>query len=124
MKNLLKKSQELCAIFNDLKEVFSMPNGGTVPVRCHGTRWITYKRKALQRILDRYGLYIAHLTTRAVTAVDRAKLSGYLRKWCDCKVLIGCAMYAEIIKAPSSLSLTLQGDALDILSGINHIVKL
>ena len=32
-------------------------------------------------------------------------------------------MYAEIIKAPSLLSLTLQGDALDILSGINHIVK-
>ena len=122
-----KKSQELSAIFNDLKEVFSMPNGGTVPVRCHGTRWITYKRKALQRILDRYGLYIAHLTTlsqdRAVTAADRAKPSGYLRKWCDCKVLIGCAMYAEIIKAPSLLSLTLQGDALHILSGINHIVK-
>lgn len=86
-----------------------MPKGGALPVRCHGTRWITHKRKALQRVLDRYGAYIAHLTTLSqdttIKAVDRAKIVGYLRKWSSCKVLVGCAMYSEILKAPSLLSL-------------------
>ena len=26
-----------------------------------GTRWITHKRNAMQRIVDRYGVYIADL---------------------------------------------------------------
>ena len=78
-----KKSQELTCIVNDMKEVFSMPKGGSLPVRCQGTRWITHKRKALQRVIDPFGAYIAHLTTLSVDSsvkpADRARLQGYLK---------------------------------------------
>ena len=50
-----KKSRELADIVADLKEVFEFPDGGNLPIRSQGSRWIYHKRKALQRIVDRYG---------------------------------------------------------------------
>ena len=33
-------------LMDDLKEVYEFPEeGGCVPVRAHGSRWITFKRK-------------------------------------------------------------------------------
>ena len=53
-----------------------MPKGGRLPVRCHGGRWISHKRNALQRILDGYGGYVTHLSALAadasLKAADRA----------------------------------------------------
>ena len=122
-----KKSKELEAIGDDLKEVYHFPKGGNLPVRCQGTRWIDHKRRALQRIVDRYGAYILHLNAlvndSTVKAADKSKLRGYLRKWSQGKMLIGCAMYIDILKAPSILSLTLQDDKVDIIQGINSILK-
>lgn len=47
-----KKSRELCDIISDLKEVFEFPASGDLPVRSQGSRWITHKRKALQRVIE------------------------------------------------------------------------
>ncbi len=84
-ENSPKKCWELDIITESLKEVFELPKGGNHPVRSQGTRWISHKRKALQRLLDRHGIYIAHLTSlssdNTVTPDDQAKLKGYLRKW-------------------------------------------
>ena len=80
-----KKTRELSDIVDDLKEFFEFPDGGNLPVRCQGSRWISHKRKALQRFIDRYGAYISHLMTlvedKTIKSVDRAKLKGYLKKW-------------------------------------------
>jgi hypothetical protein len=38
-------------------------------------------------------------------------------------MLIGAAMYVDVLKAPSLLSLSLQGEKLDIVLGIQHILK-
>ena len=76
-KKSLKKSQELSAIVEDLKEVFLFPSGGGLPVRCQGTRWISHKRKALQRVIDRFRAYISH----KAALVEDARLKGYLQKW-------------------------------------------
>ena len=69
-----------------------LPKGGNRPVRSQGTRWISHKRRALQRLLDCYGMYIAHLTSLAsdssVKPIDRANLKGYLGKWKQPKVLL------------------------------------
>ena len=82
--NSPKKSKELEAIGEDLKQVYCIPKGGNLPVRCQGTRWINHKRRALQRIVDRYGVYIMHLNAlvsdSTVKGVDRCKLRGYLLK--------------------------------------------
>ena len=95
-----KKTRELEAIGEELKEVFDLPKGRDLPVRCHGTRWINHKRRALQQIVDRFGAYLAHLTTLAqdpsVKSDDRCKLTGYIRKWSQAKMLLGCSFYIDI----------------------------
>ena len=111
----------------DLKEIFEIPKSDNLPVRSHGSRWITHKRKALQRAVDRYGAYISHLTTlaedRSLKAEDRARLKGYLRKWMQYTTILGCAMYVDILKSPTLLSLSLQGCELDTVLGIKNILK-
>ena len=122
-----KKTRELVAIVDDLKEVFEFPKAGNVPIRSQGSRWINHKRKALQRVVDRFGAYIAHVTTLAadtsLRSEDRARLRGYLRKWSHTKVLIGCAMFVEVLKPLSFLSLSLQGADVDVVFGIKQILK-
>ena len=58
-----KKCRELSDLVDDLKEVFEFPEGGSLPMRAHGSRWITYKRLALQGVVDRFGAYLSHLAT-------------------------------------------------------------
>ncbi len=47
-----KKCRELSDLIDDLKEVFELPKGGNLPVRAQGSRWITHKRRVLQRVVD------------------------------------------------------------------------
>lgn len=119
-----KKSYELTNIVDDLRCVFEFPRGGNLPVRSHGTRWITHKRKALQRVLDCYGAYIHHLSTLtedgSLKPADREHLKGYLLKP---RMLIGCAMYVEALKPVSLLSLTLQKEGADIVTSIENTLK-
>jgi hypothetical protein len=58
-----RKCRELSDLVDDLKEVFKFAESGNLPVRAHGSRWITYKWRALQRVVDRYGAYLNHLAT-------------------------------------------------------------
>ena len=75
----------------DLKEVFDFADSGNLPVRAHGTLWISHKHKALQRVIDCYGAYLNHLQAPAedttIKSVDRQCLKGYLLKWKEKLVL-------------------------------------
>ena len=122
-----KKSRELSEIAGDLKEVFELPKGGNLPVQCQGTRWINYKRKALLCLVDRYGSYLIHVSTivedGSIPVIDRARYGGYLTKWKEAKMLIGAAMYADVLKPPSILSLSLQEESIDVVKGIHCLLK-
>lgn len=122
-----KKLRELADLVSDLKEVFEFPEGGNAPIRSEGSRWISHKRQALQRIIERYGAYISHLTTlvedSSISNTDKTRLKGYLSKWQQGKLLIGCAFYVDALKAPSMLSKVLQAEKLDIVSGLQNIIK-
>ena len=119
-----KKSRELCDIVEDLREVWELSAGGNLPVRSQGSRWITHKRKAMQRIVDRYGPYLNHLSAlvedHSINSSDRARLRGYIHMWKQAKMLFGAA---DLLKAPSLLSLSLQDDGLDIVQGIKQVVS-
>ena len=54
---------------------------------------------------------------------DRARLKGYLKKWSDSRIVIGCALYIEVLKPPSFLSLGLQGSNVDVVLAIKQILK-
>ena len=122
-----KKCRELSDLIDDLRGVFEFPEGGNIPVRAHGSRWISYKRKALQRVVDRYGAYLNHLAAlvedKSIKSTDRQRLKGYLLKWREARILVGSALYVDILKPASLLSLTLQSDDIDIVQGIKHILK-
>lgn len=122
-----KKCHELSDLIDDLKEVFELPEGGNLPVRANGSRWITYKRKALQRVVDRYGAYLNHLATltedASIKSTDRQRLKGYLLKWREARMIIGSALYTDALKPASLLSLTLQDDDINAVQGIKHILK-
>ena len=117
----------MASIANDLNEVFELPKGGNVPVRCQGTRWISHKHKALHRIVDCYGVYVAHLAALAANAstksAERSRIKGYLQKWSQEKMLKGCAMYIGVLKVPSLLSLCLQKNGVDNIYCIKQILK-
>ena len=120
-----KKTCELVAVVEDLKEAFELPLGGDVPIRSQGSRWITHKRRALQRVIDRYGAYINHLISLAdeSTGEDKPRLHGYLRNWSEFRILVGCAFYIEVLKPPSILSLVLQGTNIDTIFAIKQFLK-
>ena len=122
-----KKCRELSELINDLKEVYEFPEGGNLPVRAHGSRWITYKRKVLQRVVDKFGAYLSHLASltedKSMKSTDRQRLKGYLLNWRDARMIIGSALYADALKPASLLSLTLQDDDINIVQGIKHILK-
>ena len=50
-------------------------------------------------------------------------MRGYLGKWKQPKVLIGTALYTEVMKPVSILSLSLQSDDADIVFSIRSILK-
>ena len=115
-----KKCREIGDIVEDLKGVFEFPKGGNLPIRSQGSRWINHKRKALQHFVDRYGAYLNHfyvlIEDPTVKGEDRAKLKGYVKKWAKPSMLIGAALYIDVWKSPSVLSLALQEDNLDIIN--------
>ena len=96
---------------------------GDLPMRSEGN----HKRKALQRLVDRYGAFLNHMMTLAedqsIKSTDRARLKGYLKQWKQSKVFIGAAMYVDVLKAPALLSLSLQGEKLNIVLSIQHLLK-
>ena len=108
----------------------------TILVKCLSCQWgemlrfvhkeVVGFRQALQRIIDRYGAYISHLTALSVDSsvnnADKAKLKGYLSKWQQGKMLIGCAMYVDALKPPSLLSKALQEDSVDIVLCLQNIL--
>ena len=126
--NSLQKTHPLAPIMEDLKEVFQfLDMGDSVLVHNQGVRWISHKRRALQRIVDRFGVYCAHLhsltSDPTLDATDQIKLKSFHQRWTEGRILIGCALYIDILKAPSQLSLSLQKNEIDVISGIKHILK-
>ena len=67
-----------------------------------------HKRKTLQWVLDCYGAYVSHLNALVrdtfVRVTDREKVKGNLKKWKDPNILVGTALYIELLKPAACLS--------------------
>ena len=72
-------------------------------------------------------MYMNHLATlgedTTTSSADRARLKSFLKKWKQSKMLVGEAMYVDVLKPPSVLSLSLQDENLDTVGGIKNILK-
>ena len=126
-----KKCHELDDVVMELKhclEPSEIPKeGGNRPLRACGTRFIAHKVLALGRLIDRFGAYISHLSSltedSTVRAVDKQKITGYIRKWRDAKMLFGCAYFYDILKPMSVLCKALQADEVCVVQALESILK-
>ena len=104
-----------------------MPTKGNRPLRACGTRFVAHKVAALGRLIDRYGAYLAHLTALIedprVKSVDKEKLRGYVRKWRDTKMLLGCALFHDVLKPCAVLCKVLQEDEVCVVGAIESLLK-
>ena len=58
--------------------------GGLRLLRACGTHFVLHKIAALARLIDRFGVYISHLTTLSQTlprSGEHQTLHGYILKW-------------------------------------------
>ena len=54
---------------------------------------------------------------------ERACIKGCFRKWVQYKYVLDCALYVDILKPASILSLCLQDTELDVVAGIKSILN-
>ena len=122
-----KKCRELEDIISDLQQYMAFDDGGVRPVRASGTRWVAHKLNAMKRVLSKYGAYTSHLaalsTDSSVKAVDRAKLSGFYKKWTDAKYVLGCALFIDLLTPCATFSKCMQSDEADILGAMTCLLK-
>lgn len=126
-----KKCRELDDVISALKsylEPREFPEkGGNIPLRACGTRWVSHKVVAISRFLERYGAYIAHLITLtedpAVKSTDKQKLKGYILQWRDAKMVLGCALFHDVLSPAAALCKVLQNDELCIVSAVEAILR-
>ena len=76
--------------------------GGHKPLRACGTHFVAHKVAALDRLIDRFGAYLNHLTMLVddpkVKRVVQQKLKGYnILKWHDARMLLGSAYFCDLL---------------------------
>jgi hypothetical protein len=106
MKSRLRNAKSLRLLLRNLSAAFAPgefpQHGGHKPLRACGTRFVAHTFAALDRLVDRLGAYLAHLTMLAddpkTKSVDRQRLKGYILKWRNAKMLIGSALFCDILK--------------------------
>ena len=125
-----KKCRELEEIVTSLKQCLDdgdMPDKGNKPIRACGTRFIDHKVAAMNRFVDRFGAYLSHLCSltedRSVSSPDRQKLKGYVLKWQNGKMLLACALFADLLKPVAILSKSLQYTEVNVIEAIEGILR-
>ena len=64
------------------------------------------------------------LKTHTVKSADRAKISGYLKKWTNAKYILGCALFIDLLTPCSIFSKSMQNDEIDILGALTSILRM
>ena len=98
------------------------------PVRASGSRWVTHKLSAMNRVISKYEVYTSHLATLSedttIKSADRAKISGYLKKWTNAKYILGYALFINLLTPCSIFSKSMQSDEIDILGALTSILRM
>ena len=123
-KNSSKKNRELKNLYQLMKDQFEMYGDGIRPVKSTGTRWIDHRVRAMQRFVDKFGLYCQHLQhaiPETKSSKDRAKLQGKFDKLVDAKVLLRSSFFVDVLSAAKQFSLATQKDGTNIISIVDNV---
>ena len=132
--NSPKKCRELDEVVQQLKmclqeqdsDVPKLNLRGSRPIRACGTRFVTHKVAALNRLIQCFGAYLAHLVTLiedpGTKSTEKAKLKGYLIKWRNSKMILGCALFHDLLRPASILCKSLQYDDLSVTDTVESLL--
>ena len=127
-----KKCRELETVIEELQACFTVEEfpkkGGHKPLRACGTRFVAHKVAALDRLVDRFGAYLNHLTLLVddpkTKPIDRQTLmKGYILKWRDARMLLGSAYICDLLKPSSTLCKILQEEDACVVRAIESVMK-
>ena len=110
-----RELKELCEVYDKI-----VPK----PSKAHGTRWIDHKYRAMEKVIDNYGIYIAHLESLSVTdsqALKRAELQGNVKKWSNALYPVYMSIYLDILAPIRRISVAMQQDVHDPVKVIRRI---
>ena len=101
-----------------------MYGDGVKPVKATGTCWIDHRMQAMQRLVDKYGVYCQHLQhaiPETKSAKDRAMLKGKFQKLTDAKVLLQSCLFVDVLSAAKQFSLVTPKSDIDIISIVDSV---
>ena len=119
-----KKHRELKNLFKLLKNQYEFYGAGVKPIKATGTRWIDHKLRAMERVVDKYGLYcqhLQHLIPETKNSKDRATLQGKFNKMIEAKVPLRCAFFVDILSSAKVFSLTTQKLDINIIEIVDSV---
>ena len=95
---LYQKSPKRLTHLKELSEAFekSIPK----PTNADGTRWIDFKFRAMEKVLENYSPYTTHLEQLAHTNSQLKKheeIKGFVNKWRDTGYLMHIAIFIDIL---------------------------
>ena len=114
--------RELKALYEIFSEMYEFSNNRVKPYRTIGTLWIDHKMKAMDGMLDKYGVYMKH--TENVLAdekkkTDKATLQGKRGKLLEATTVFCAAFFLDILELANVFSLMFQKKDIDILTITN-----
>ena len=95
---LYQKSPKRLTQLKELSEAFekSIPK----PTKADGTRWIDFKFRAMEKVLENHDPYMTHLEQLAHTDSQlkkREEIKGFVNKWKDTGYLMHVAIFIDIL---------------------------
>ena len=107
-----------------MKDGFEMYGDGMKPVKSTGTCWIDHRIHAMQRLVDKYGLYCQHLQ-HTIPEIKKTKdcaiIRGKFDKLINVKVLLRSCIFVDALSTTKQFSLTTQKFNIDINSVVDNV---
>ena len=97
---------------------------GVRSVKAISTQWIDHKLCAIERLVDKFGLYcqhIQHAIPEIKNSNNPATLRGKFEKLIDAKVLLHSEFFSDILSAAKAFSLITQKSDINIIAIVDNV---
>ena len=109
--------KELVEIYSDS---FEFLDQGVKPKKASGTRWIAHKTRALDLIIDKFGLLMQHLENlsedKSYPAKERHTFKGWYNKWMKARIPLLICVFVEVLAPAGILSKAFQSKDINVVT--------
>ena len=122
-----KKLRQLKELVDIYEDSFEFVEGGFKPKKASGTRWIGHKTRALDVIVDKYGIFMQHLENltedKSYPSKERAKFKGWHQKWTNARIPLLACLSIEVLAPARILSKIFQAEEVDVVAVGHNLQK-